>query len=63
MTARFNWQKYLDLLFHKRIPQQQQRWYVKQVEDFLKEFPGKKLRDFSAGDLEMYFQTLSSDSS
>jgi len=63
MTRRSNWQKYLDLLFHKRIPEKHRRWYVKRVEDFLMEFPGKKLQDFSARDLEMYLQARSSDSS
>ena len=63
MTALSNWQKYLDVLFHKKIPEQHHRWYVKRVEDFLKESPGKKLQDYSAGDLESYFQRRTRDSS
>jgi len=58
-----NWQKYIDLLSRKRIPDTQQRWYVKRVENFLKNYPGKKLQAFSAPDLEAYFQQLSRDMS
>jgi hypothetical protein len=63
MSTPSNWQKYLDLLFQKRIPEQYRRWYVKRVEDFLKEHPGKSLREFSASDLEAYFQLRSRDTS
>ncbi len=63
MTSHSNWQKYLDLLSCKGVPEQYRRWYVKRVEDFLASHPGKNLRDFSASDLESYFQLRSRDTS
>ena len=63
MSNPSNWHKYIDLLSRKRIPESQQRWYVKRVEDFLKIYPGKKLQDFSASDLKVYFQHRSRDTS
>jgi hypothetical protein len=36
---------------------------VKRVEDFLKLYPGRKLQEFSASDLEAYFQLRSRDAS
>ena len=63
MATPSNWQKYLDLLNRKRIPEQQQRWYVKRVEDFLKQHPGKRKREFFPADIEKYFQLQSRDSS
>lgn len=63
MSNLSNWQKYIDLLSRQCIPENQQRWYVKRVEDFLKIYPGKKLQNFSPSDLEGYFQHRSRDKS
>jgi integron integrase len=51
-----NWQKYIDLLQKKQIQANEHRWYVKRVEDFLASYPGKKLGQFSATELEGYFK-------
>ena len=61
MATPSNWQKYLNLLLKKRIPEKQQRWYVKRVEDFLKRHPGRHLQDFTAADVEAYLRLHSSD--
>jgi integron integrase len=61
VNKRSNWQKYIDLLETKQIPEAARRWYVFRVEQFLGANPGKKLQDLSSTELESYFQTLSRD--
>lgn len=55
------WQKYVDLLEKKRVPEPARRWYVYRVECFLKAHPGKKFQDLSAPEFESYFRGLSRD--
>ncbi len=59
MGGSSNWQKYIDLLEKKQVPEAARRWYVRRVEDFLAAYPGKKLNDISATEFESFFQALS----
>ncbi len=61
MNKQSNWQKYIDLLAIKQIPEIAQRWYVYRVEQFLKSQPSLKVTDFSVSDIESHFQDLARD--
>ncbi|HHJ38050.1 MAG TPA: integron integrase [Methylothermaceae bacterium] len=58
-----NWQRYLDLLQRRRVPEQFWPWYVRHVERFLAAFPGRRLSRLSRDEISDYLQKLASDPS
>jgi len=59
MHKRSNWQKYIDLLEKKQVPERARRWYVRRIEKFLDTYSNKKLGEISASEIENYLQSLS----
>jgi len=53
-----NWQRYLDLLQRKGVPEKYRRYYVRHVEELLAAFPGAKLSDLSNDQITAYLQKL-----
>lgn len=57
-----NWDRYLDLLARKGVPENARRWYVRRVEDFLKEVRPESLSRLTEGEVTGYLQQVSSRS-
>jgi integron integrase len=55
-----NWDRYLALLERSQVPQNARRWYVRRVEDFLKDIKPHSLRGLEAGQITDYLRRLSS---
>lgn len=55
-----NWDRYLDLLAHRGVPEKFRRWYVRRVEDFLKAVRPGSLAGLSAEEVTGYLQEASS---
>ncbi len=49
---------YLKYLINSSIPEKQQRWYVKRVEEFIKCQNGHKIKSLSSTDIENYFNMI-----
>lgn len=56
-SSRF-FDNYLFHLHKASIPEKQQRWYVKRVEEFIKAQNGTKIKSLSSPDIELYFETI-----
>ncbi|MCU7959134.1 MAG: integron integrase [gamma proteobacterium symbiont of Bathyaustriella thionipta] len=61
MKKRSNWQKYLDLLNQRNIPEKARRWYVFRVEQFLDAHSGIKIADIPVSAIHAYLEKLSRD--
>ncbi len=57
------WQKYLNVLQQKQVPEKVRRWYVVRIEQLLKAFPKRKLTSLTATELTDYFNVLSQNKS
>ena len=49
---------YLKCLLNSSIPEKQQRWYVKRVEEFIKGQNGRKIKYLASADIENYFNMI-----
>lgn len=56
-TARF-FDNYLACLNKAGIPQQQRRWYVKRVEDFIKAQNGHRIKSLSGSEIASYLEAI-----
>ena len=54
-----NWQRYLDLLQQRGVPETAQRWYVRRVEEFLDTPKPKALSTLNADQVTDYLRRLS----
>jgi hypothetical protein len=54
-----NWQRYLDLLQQRGVPETAQRWYVRRVEEFLDTLKPKALSTLNADQVTDYLRRLS----
>ncbi len=54
-----NWQRYLDALQRRAVPEKARRWYVLRVEQLLRAFPGVALSALSVEDVQSYLASLS----
>jgi integron integrase len=54
-----NWDRYLDLLARRGVPEKFRRWYVRRVEDFLKAVRPGSLARLSAEQVTSYLQNAS----
>ncbi|HCK93054.1 MAG TPA: integron integrase, partial [Gammaproteobacteria bacterium] len=52
------WHRYFNLLQNKKIPAEQQKYYVKHVQKFIKAFPQRKLSSITTEEISSYFLTL-----
>jgi hypothetical protein len=57
-----NWDRYLDLLAHRGVPDKMRPWYVRRVEGFLKVVRPESLSRLAAEQITGYLQQASSDS-
>ncbi len=53
-----NWDRYLDLLAHRGVPEQMRPWYVRRVEGFLKARRPVSLLQVTAEELTGYLQEV-----
>ncbi len=58
-----NWQRYLDLLQRRRVPERFRPWYMRHVEEFIAAFPGRRLSQLSRDEIEGYLQKLAGNPS
>ena len=58
-----NWQRYLDLLQRRKVPEKFWPWYVRHVEAFLAAFPGRRLSRLTREEINDYLQKLASNPS
>lgn len=61
MSTHYNqsqWHRYFNLLQAKQIPAEQQKYYVKHVQKFIKAFPQRKLSSITTEEISSYFLTL-----
>ena len=54
-----NWDRYLDLLAHRGVPEKMRSWYVRQVEGFLKARRPASLAQVTAEEIAGYLQEVS----
>jgi hypothetical protein len=57
-----NWDRYLNLLARKGVPETMRPWYVRRVEEFLKDVRPESLSRLTEGDVTGYLQQVSSRS-
>ncbi len=57
-----NWQRYLNLLDQRGVPEKCRRWYVSHVEELITAFDGRNLKSISCGELTGYLRKLISSS-
>jgi site-specific recombinase XerD len=55
-----NWDRYLDLLIHRGVPEKMRPWYVRRVEAFLKALRPVSLSSLTAEQVTGYLQEVSS---
>ena len=55
-----NWDRYVELLGRRRVPQNMQRWYVLRVEEFLKAMESRPLSQLAREEVTGYFGRVSS---
>lgn len=53
-----NWQRYLDLLARKGVPERYRQYYVRHVENLISAFPGKRLSELTRADISDYFNKI-----
>ena len=58
-----NWDRYLDLLAHRGVPEKMRPWYVRRVEGFLKARRPASLSQVTAEEIAGYLQEVSAQAS
>jgi hypothetical protein len=56
-----NWDRYIELLGRRRVPENMQRWYVLRVEEFLKATQSRPLSQLTKDEVAGYFARVSSE--
>ncbi|MFB1501817.1 phage integrase N-terminal SAM-like domain-containing protein, partial [Thiocapsa sp. N5-Cardenillas] len=57
-----NWDRYLDLLIRRQVPAKFRQWYIRRVEDFLKELKPAALSALTADQVTDYLRRMSARS-
>ncbi len=58
-----NWQRYLDLLARRAVPERYRQYYVRHVEHLIAAFPGRKLSELTRDEVTAYLSKIANSPS